>query len=207
MMNTTLLEDAALRDQLLRNCSLQRRDKMIGICSEQERRSRLAGSALLDLALRQTGCREQDAVYAFEDGGKPRIPALPGFHFSISHSGDTVILAVSDHPVGADVQQPRIVSVALQKRYFTQRELAASDPIRLWALKESYGKLTGEGIAVLGKTELLLEDRVLLLRDGIPQQVVFYETVLKNGSYVATCCYENPSLAIEMIEVNRSDLI
>lgn len=205
-IDSSFLRDERLYERLLRQCSALRREKIAAIRHEEERRNRLAASLLLDLALRPMGLRERDARYAFSAAGKPRIADLPEFHFSISHSGSSVICAVSERPVGADLQLPRPVSRRLMSRMFTERELSGSDPIRLWTLKESYGKLTGEGIAVLERTELIFGNEIGILRDGVRQQVCFGEMSLNNGAFLATCSYENPSLSIEMIEGNRSDL-
>ncbi|MCL2446173.1 MAG: hypothetical protein FWD06_05350 [Oscillospiraceae bacterium] len=51
-------------------------------------------------ACRVLGCCEQDIHVA--PNGKPYLPDGP--HFSISHSGGMVLLAVSDSPVGCDVE-------------------------------------------------------------------------------------------------------
>ncbi|MBQ6797637.1 MAG: 4'-phosphopantetheinyl transferase superfamily protein [Oscillospiraceae bacterium] len=206
-LNTDLLRDNALFDRLLAQCSTQRAARIREIRSERERRNRLAASCLLDVALRTRQTREKDAVYVYSDAGKPEIPALQDFYFSISHSGSTAVLAVSDVPVGVDVQKPDPIPDKLLRRYFTPRETASAKSGRLWTLKESYGKLTGEGVAVLERTELSFDEEIRILRDGIVQPVCFREFRLENGCFLATCFHENPSLSIEMIEVNRSDLI
>lgn len=52
-------------------------------------------------ACRMLGCHEDDICTA--PGGKPYLPGGP--HFSISHSGGMVLLAVcADSPVGCDVE-------------------------------------------------------------------------------------------------------
>lgn len=87
------------------------------------------------------------------EGGKPALKDGPAF--SLSHSGERVLCALSDKPVGADLQQLRPCNPALVRRFFTaeegawleaqqERDLAFS---LLWSLKESYVKLLGSGIA------------------------------------------------------------
>ena len=206
VMNTELLRDAELYERLLCRCSPYRRGKVEACADAKERRSRLAASALLDLALRTRGLREQTAEYEIAEAGKPAVRGLDDFHFSISHSGCCAICAVSERPIGADLQESRPVSERLRKRVFPEGELACVDPIRLWTLKESYAKLTGEGIPVMERTELRLAETPIIYRDGVLQPVFFWETELENGSHLVTCGYENPSYSIELIEVNRSDL-
>lgn len=87
------------------------------------------------------------------EGGKPRIAGGP--EFSLSHSGERVLCALSDRAVGADIQQLRPYKPALVRRFFTAEEGAWLEEQRerdlafslLWSLKESYVKLLGSGIA------------------------------------------------------------
>ena len=79
---------------------------------------------------------------------KPYLPEYPGIHFNISHSGDYVVVALSCHPVGIDIQQKRILSDALMEKYFTEKERNSGyEPFVLFSAKESYIKLTGEGMS------------------------------------------------------------
>lgn len=106
-------------------------------------------AALRDLGLPVTGPLE----IACGEGGKPALAGGP--EFSLSHSGGRVLCALSDRPVGADLQQQRPYNPALARRFFTaeegtwleaqqERDLAFT---LLWSLKESYVKLLGTGIA------------------------------------------------------------
>ena len=82
-------------------------------------------------------------------------PCLPGssLYVSISHSGDCVAAAVSDTPVGIDLQELRRISDVVLRRYFSPAERSWIDggepserAIRLWTMKEAFGKLLGNGI-------------------------------------------------------------
>ena len=84
--------------------------------------------------------------------GKPFVSGSP-FHISISHSGGYVAAAVADRPLGIDLQELRRISDAVLRRCFSPAErswIDAGDPteraIRLWTMKEAYGKLYGRGI-------------------------------------------------------------
>lgn len=76
--------------------------------------------------------------------GKPFFPDYPDIHFSISHSKNFVICALSDNDVGVDVQFERRVSPLLEKRVCDQSELSVASFFSLWSLKESYIKLIGQ---------------------------------------------------------------
>ena len=98
------------------------------------------------------GAALPDLTIARAPGGKPYFPAAPWLHFSVSHSGDVWLCALSDAPVGVDVQyrQPTR-EAALARRFFHPREVAwlGENPdsfFRLWTAKEACVKLTGQGI-------------------------------------------------------------
>lgn len=74
-----------------------------------------------------------------------------GCCFSLSHSGDVVAVAVSDKPVGIDVERydPSRFTAGIAERIATEREreelngLPASAVIELWTQKEAIFKMLG----------------------------------------------------------------
>ena len=82
-------------------------------------------------------------------------------HFSISHTRHHAFCCVSEQNVGIDAEEMgRPVDPRLADRFLSETEKArvavAPDKndalLRLWVLKESYGKLTGKGIGNFLKT-------------------------------------------------------
>ena len=72
------------------------------------------------------------------------FPRYPDLHFSLSHGKTHILAAVSEAPVGADVETVRPVRAGVPERVCTQAELSEFDFFELWVLKESYVKLTGD---------------------------------------------------------------
>lgn len=97
-------------------------------------------------------------TYRYGEKGKPYFENIPLF-FSISHSGEYVLCAVSGRELGADIQKIQSADVLkLAKRFFSESEcriLEGCESHRerqrlffgFWTRKEAYGKLTGEGLA------------------------------------------------------------
>ncbi|MGN0822652.1 MAG: 4'-phosphopantetheinyl transferase family protein, partial [Candidatus Gallimonas sp.] len=79
------------------------------------------------------------------ENGKPRLNGDPLF-FSLSHSGDTVALAVSDAPIGLDCERRRVLSCPALFRRLTDGE-RREDFFRLWTAKEAYVKFLGGTLA------------------------------------------------------------
>jgi len=72
----------------------------------------------------------------FWDNKKPSLEARKGKkypHFNLSHSGDYVVLAISETPIGVDIQ--------------TERECDYPGGYKAFSRMEAFVKCTGEGIA------------------------------------------------------------
>ena len=124
------------------------------------RLSRLRGRQLAQSMSAELLCREllselkPDAPFFLDEDerGKPYLPASC-LHISLSHSGGYAAAAVSDTPVGIDLQEVRRISDPVLRRYFSPAERSwigtegsADRAIRLWTMKEAYGKLFGTGV-------------------------------------------------------------
>ena len=89
--------------------------------------------------------------------GKPFFPAMPKLHFNITHSRTHIAIALSDTPIGIDLEPLRQYRPTLVRRCFHPDEATYLDTIaeeqkaeaftRLWTIKEAYVKYTGTGIA------------------------------------------------------------
>lgn len=136
------------------NLSLYRREKLARTTNPETYAESLGAELLLRAALRDLGLPVTGPLeIACGEGGKPALAGGPAF--SLSHSGGRVLCALSDRPVGADVQQLRPYNPALARRFFTAEEGTWLEAQRerdlaftlLWSLKESYVKLLSGGIA------------------------------------------------------------
>ena len=99
---------------------------------------------LLALALRESGIAF--GTVEFLPSGKP-VFANRRVEFSLSHGGALCAVALSDAPVGVDVEPAsRLLSPALSVRLRTPMERAANiSDIALWCAKEALVKRDGRG--------------------------------------------------------------
>lgn len=77
--------------------------------------------------------------------GRPFFPGLEGHWFSLSHSGGLALCALSDRPVGVDVEVVRPRRAGLPRYVLGGEELGEFDGswedfYRLWTRKESWCK-------------------------------------------------------------------
>ncbi len=140
-----------------------RRSKALHCRNEEKQRASLSAELLLKLA-----CGRTD--YTTTDKGKPRFEGDP-MYFSLSHSGSFALCAVSDFPVGADLETPDAAShMNVAKRFFSEAEceniahaLSPADAFcSLWVQKEAVIKASGEGLAALSKAAPLPQGTICL---------------------------------------------
>lgn len=111
------------------------------------------------------GANPESIILAVGEYGKPYAVDLK-VEFNISHSGDLVVCAVDDHPVGIDVELIRPIDLSVAKRVCTNEELRyifGHEPtdadfvytedeetltrfFEVWTRKEAVGKKNGVGI-------------------------------------------------------------
>lgn len=109
--------------------------------------------------LMQRRLKEWNGDFVYNEHEKPFIQnasgeCIEGVDFSISHCKNAIAVALSDRPVGVDVESFRRAEEPLLKRTLNPNEQAeiraASDPAEaftcLWTKKEAVLKLRGMGI-------------------------------------------------------------
>jgi 4'-phosphopantetheinyl transferase len=131
-------------------------------CAPDVRRRRLVAQIALRLVLADRLGRPPEAL-AFVRGtlGKPTLTGAEGLHFSLAHSGDCCLIAVTTlGPVGVDVEHvaplPELDAIVASR--YAPAEVAALERLsgrprlvafyRCWTRKEAYLKATGAGLSV-----------------------------------------------------------
>lgn len=90
----------------------------------------------------------------YGDLNKPFLVDYPDIHFNVSHSGNMVVCAVYDKPIGIDIQInqycPNIfIDKVCNKDEILKIEMSEdriSEFIKIWTQKEAVMKKTGQGI-------------------------------------------------------------
>ena len=160
----------------------KRREEAKAFLEEKDRLLHLAAGLLLRNVLNVT--RDDDLVYGEFD--KPEL-ADGRVHFSLSHAGHYAVLAVSDHPVGVDIE-PIVKPQVLPRKMLMQHEMqwleehpSSEAFCILWTRLESALKAEGCGLA--------LEQRDFsLLSGGSPW---YWDTLIHDG-HLLTCAGKVP---------------
>ena len=120
-------------DAALSLVSSHRRDKALSFRFEKDRRTSLLAGLLLDELLAERGLRERDMTYEVSELGKPTFAGHEDLHFSLAHSSGMAVGALSDEPVGVDVEHLPSFPFDIAEPY-------------AWTEMESVGKLLGCGV-------------------------------------------------------------
>ena len=171
--NISNLPDPKEIPQIMASLSQKRQEKTLRYRFEDKRKQSLGAGLLLEYVLQLHGKSSRDI--RFGENGKPE---LENFFFNLSHAGDYVICAVGDKLVGCDVEKITKEPKYMAEKFFCKSEnehlnqLEAEERIReffrIWTMKESYIKMTGEGMRLaLDRMEFVLENPVKVYRDGM----------------------------------------
>lgn len=144
-------------EKLADRLSVERQQKIKARRFEKDRLQALGAGLLLDYGLREYGLREREVSMTFKGNGKPYLADYPDIRFNLSHSGSMVMAVFSDREAGCDVERLSQARMSVAQRFFTEEETAYLEAqnsdaernqmfFRLWTLKESYLKATGEGM-------------------------------------------------------------
>lgn len=107
-------------------------------------------------------------LFEKNEHGKPFLKDNPDIHFNISHCKNGIAVAVSDQPIGIDIESYRNVSDSLIRYTMNEEErriiAESANPVRTfteyWTKKEAVFKLRGTGITK-GLHELLNGDELV----------------------------------------------
>ena len=186
---TALLPDPARESAFYRELPKERLKRALCLPSP-EKRKESAGAGLLMVRILPRFEANTEEVY-FDGRGKPLHARLA---MSLSHGGGMAVLAVGEGAVGCDTERVSFVREGVLTR-FTERERAfvegykdgrARAFFRIWTGKESYLKLTGEGVAHMKEAEIDGEGRVLRKGEVQPCGVRWKEA----GEHIIAVCGE-----------------
>lgn len=137
-------------------------------------------------AVREYGGIPGEIAYA--PNGKPYMDGAD-FEINISHSGRFAAAAVSEFPVGIDIEDKRRVKMNSARVFATENELKyiGDSPerlLRIWTHKEAFLKCTGEGIrGNLRDTEISPDGETIITERG-----GYYFVSETTPDYVVTVC-------------------
>lgn len=182
--------------ECIENLPSQRREVALRFKHELGRRQCVLAYQLLCDGLEHEYGITDKPIFSYGEHGKPSIIGHEDIHFNLSHCKTAVACAISDKPIGIDIESIRpaketVIRYAMNDDE-VQQILTSPNPdlefTRLWTMKESVLKLTGEGINddmknVLNTEKLKGISIENIMCDGYVYSVASYtENTFKTGS-------------------------
>lgn len=151
--NVSALPEPLECPDIMKELPKERKKKILSCKQKQKRLQCLGAGLLLNMVLSRYGILSE--TVCVDSNGKPIVD---GIYFNLSHSGDLVICAVSEKPVGCDIEKIKDAPKQVAERSFTDAEKEYLQQFsgdaynreffRIWTEKESYLKMTGQGIRI-----------------------------------------------------------
>lgn len=134
--------------------SEQRREQALRFKFEQGQRLCVLVYQLLKRGLREVYGIEENPIFEYNEHGKPSIVGHPEIFFNLSHCKEAAICAISDQPIGVDVESVRSFNDSLVRYTMNDDEIQQIESsedravafIQFWTKKEAALKLKGTGI-------------------------------------------------------------
>lgn len=152
--------------------------------------------------------------------GKPYLKDYPNFNFNISHSGEYVLCAVDNKPVGIDVEEVKHIEYEeIAKSFFTVKEFyyivnqdfnfRLNRFYEIWTLKESYIKCCGQGLSIPLKSfsiEVDQYENIKVISNNKHKEYTSKIFDIDVGYKVAVCSL-NKEIYNNIIRVDQNSLI
>ena len=142
-------------DAALAEISEQRREQALKFKYELGQRLCVLAYQLLKRGLKEMYGIQDNPQFEYNEHGKPSIVGHPEIFFNLSHCKEAALCAISDEPVGVDVESVRSFNESLVRYTMNDEEVKRIESsedqavafIRLWTMKEAALKLKGTGIS------------------------------------------------------------
>lgn len=148
--------------------------------------------------------QNNEIVFEKNEYGKPYLTAYPNFHFNLSHTRNAIAIAISNKPIGVDIERIKTADLRVAKRFFTEQEVDYITKLginvdkhfcEVWTRKEAYIKYIGKGLSVpLNSFDVFIGNTFRHIL-----------TIEKNG-YIISACSEYDNLEFNIIELPESDI-
>jgi len=154
-------------DNLLQFVSKEKQERIRKYHFFQDARNCLLGDVLSRIEICQASglCNEQ-IIFSINDYGKPFLENNNRIHFNISHANNYIVCAVSDEPIGIDIETIKTTdfNFKIAERFFSPDEttyIMADEGItrffEVWTKKESWIKWKGKGLHIPLNSFCILE--------------------------------------------------
>ena len=208
-------------NQLLNLISPQKQKKLKSIKDSLSAQQGLASELLARAVIcNKLGWQNSAIEFCYNDFGKPILCNARDFHFNLSHSGDWVVMAISSADVGIDIEQVVPLDLSIAQHFFSAREYHKLNSLpvslqlnffyQIWTLKESYIKMTGQGLSIaLDSFTIQLEGKEVTYPRLLTENTgnIYFRQYDMQSSYKLAVCAQEDSFSPQLTEIDEDFLL
>lgn len=208
-------------ERLSLSISKEKKSKIDKFINKKDKIRTLIGEFLIRTMInKELGIRSRYIEFEKNRYGKPYLKKYPKFNFNISHSGDFVLCATDNRPIGVDIEEIKYIEYEeIIKNFFTERECEyifendldtqLSKFYEIWTLKESYIKCSGQGLAIPLNSFSIYIDKsknIKMINDEKYNKYMFKRFDIESNYKIAICSL-NKEISSNIIKINQNELL
>ncbi len=186
-----------ISDEILKNHFFvmddKRKAETLSLPSDIKKKQKIAADMLCRKMISdKCGISPDNIVFDKTESGKP-FAINADIYFSLSHSSDIVVCAVSEKEIGVDIEKIRKIRFKAAEKFATESEIAYIGNVEnrffeIWTLKEAFFKCKGTGLGADIKSVSFGIDgnNIICSKDGY--QLCFEEI---SDGYICSVCIKN----------------
>lgn len=210
----------SISDYLTTLISKERINKIKNLRKSEDKIRSLYSELLIRYALKEKfNLAVEDIKFIKNRFSKPLLLGYENIHFNLSHCGHWIVCAVSDSPIGIDIEKiesgdNRFIEEVLHYKeieYLTRFEGNEKNTkyYTLWCLKEAYGKYMGVGLNYeyqKNSFEESLQGWVLKSQQSDTSESLYFQINRLPGDYLIAVCTPYSNL-VSIKQVDHWEII
>ncbi|RIU88359.1 4'-phosphopantetheinyl transferase family protein [Oceanobacillus picturae] len=212
------------KEKIDNTCSLidlDKRCKIEKFINKKDKIRTLIGEILIRTTIcEDLSIRNRNITFEKNKYGKPYLKGYHNLQFNISHSGDFVVCAIDDQPIGIDIEKIKCIEYKkIAKSFFSVSEfgyivkedlnIQLNKFYEMWTLKESYIKCCGQGLSIPLKSfsiDIDQYENIKVIIDNEHKEHVFKRFDIESGYKMAVCSV-NKEISNNIIMIEQNSLI
>lgn len=205
LADISMLNDPLIDKSKISILPIKRQNKILKYNIENDRKRSLGAGLIIDKILLDNNINA-NSIH-FGSNGKPYADNI---FFNVAHSGNFAFGVSSKNDIGCDIEIIKKPHLNIAKRFFTENEYNyilnskndTSSFYKIWTIKESYIKFTGDGLRTpLNSFEINFSNNEIYITESNKKVPCFItQFKFKNHSF-AICSTEKPAQKIEFIYI------
>ena len=186
--------------KVLSTISTEKRRKIDRYKKKEDAQRSLIGELLVRYILcNKFNLLNEDIVFFEDNYGKPYIHPKFNLNFNISHSAEWIVCAISEYPVGIDIEKILPIEFSIANHFFSMEEynaLISQDEgkkltyfYQLWCAKESYIKAVGKGLSIsLDSFTINIYNNLYSIKHNSENSKLYIKECEIDSNYVLVVC-------------------